>query len=222
MAGCKPSPREVPPAEAGDDLAFGLGKGFPRPVEDLPRTPGPAREAVFAGGCFWCVEAVFEAVDGVSEVISGYAGGAAETANYRAVSAGDSGHAEVVNVVYDPGKVSYGALLRVFFVTHDPTQKNRQGPDVGTQYRSAIFFADADEKRVAEAYIRQLDAAGVYDAPIVTTLEPLEAFYPAEDYHQDYARENPGQPYIRFHAQPKVEKLHKVLPEMVEGQPERE
>ncbi|GAB4510061.1 MAG: hypothetical protein Tsb0020_26980 [Haliangiales bacterium] len=196
-------------------LAFGLGKDFPGPAEDVPLRAGEPAKAVFAGGCFWCVEAVFEQIDGVSEVISGYAGGSAETASYRDVLTGDTDHAEVVQVVYDPGKVTYGTLLRVFFVTHDPTQLNRQGPDVGRQYRSAIFYGSEDERRVAEAYIRQIEAAELFEQPVVTTLEPLAGFYPAEAHHQDYARRNPDQPYIRYQAQPKLKKLQEQLPELL-------
>ena len=180
---------------------------FPDPEQDLPQTGTEAR-VVLAGGCFWCVEAVFLAMDGVEKVESGYAGGSAETANYEAVCTGTTGHAEVVDVHYDPSKVSFGELLKVFFsVAHDPTQLNRQGNDRGTQYRSAVFFETPEQKQVAEAYIRQLNAAGVYPEPIVTTLEPLEAFHPAEAYHQNFAARNPYQPYIMAVAAPKMEKL---------------
>ncbi|ROT96069.1 peptide-methionine (S)-S-oxide reductase [Marinobacter sp. R17] len=182
---------------------------FPEPDTDLelPADAGEQR-AVFGGGCFWCTEAVYLAVDGVKAVTSGYAGGAAETANYEAVCTGNTGHAEVIEIRYDPAKTSFGELLRIFFsVAHDPTQLNRQGNDRGTQYRSAVFYATDAEKQVAEAYIRKLDAAGVYDAPVVTTLEPLEAFYPAEEYHQNFAARNPFQPYIMAVAAPKMEKL---------------
>ncbi|HET8802378.1 MAG TPA: peptide-methionine (S)-S-oxide reductase MsrA [Marinobacter sp.] len=180
---------------------------FPDPGEDLP-AQGNEQRVVLAGGCFWCVEAVYLAMDGVSRVVSGYAGGAANTANYEAVCTGTTGHAEVVDVHYDPTRVSFGELLKVFFsVAHDPTQLNRQGNDRGTQYRSAIFYETAAQKQVAEAYIRQLDEAGVYPDPIVTTLEPLDAFYPAEDYHQNFAARNPYQPYIMAVAAPKMEKL---------------
>ncbi|MBW0147540.1 peptide-methionine (S)-S-oxide reductase MsrA [Marinobacter arenosus] len=180
---------------------------FPDPEQDLPQTGTEAR-LVLAGGCFWCVEAVFLAMDGVNNVESGYAGGSAETANYEAVCTGTTGHAEVVDIHYDPSKVSFGALLKVFFsVAHDPTQLNRQGNDRGTQYRSAVFYETPDQKQVAEAYIQQLNAAGVYPAPIVTTLEPLEAFHPAEAYHQNFAARNPYQPYIMAVAAPKMEKL---------------
>ncbi len=185
---------------------------LPKPATDLPAPKDkdkPAAEAtvVLAGGCFWCTEAVFEKVEGVRDVVSGYAGGTKETANYKAVLNGDTGHAEAIKITYDPAKLTYGEILRIFFTTHDPTTKDRQGNDRGPQYRSAIFYATDDEKKVAEAYIKQLDAAKAFDAPIVTTLEPLKAFYVAEEYHQNYARQNPNQPYIRGVATPKVNKL---------------
>ena len=174
------------------------------------------QQAVLAGGCFWCTEAVFEQLEGVHAVVSGYAGGREETAEYRAVSSGQTDHAEVIRITYDPKVISYGELLKVFFtVAHDPTQLNRQGPDTGRQYRSALFYADEQQKRVAEAYIKELDASGVYDKPIVTTLEPLEAFYEAEAYHQDYVRLNPSQPYVVQQALPKVAKVRKHFAEKV-------
>lgn len=181
---------------------------FPDPEQDIPAAGGQPQRVVLGGGCFWCVEAVFLAVDGVSKVESGYAGGSAETASYEAVCSGQSGHAEVIDVHFDPQTVSFGEILKVFFsVAHDPTQLNRQGNDRGTQYRSAIFYENQDQKRVAEAYIRQLNAAGAFDAPVVTSLEPLEAFYPAESYHQNFAARNPYQPYVMAVATPKMEKL---------------
>jgi peptide-methionine (S)-S-oxide reductase len=188
----------------------------PRPAVDMPSAPGGATEtAVFAGGCFWGIEAVFEHVKGVQQATSGYAGGTKATADYEMVSAGSSGHAESVQVVYDPAQVSYGQLLRVFFsVAHDPTQLNRQGPDSGTQYRSAIFFANADQQRVAQAYIEQLTAARLFSKPIVTQLAPLAAFFPAEAYHQDYAAHHPNAAYIVFNDAPKVARLKKQLPEL--------
>ncbi|WP_111494313.1 peptide-methionine (S)-S-oxide reductase MsrA [Marinobacter bohaiensis] len=182
---------------------------FPAPDNDLelPADAGEQR-AVLGGGCFWCTEAVYLALDGVTAVTSGYAGGSADTANYDAVCTGTTDHAEVIEVRYDPARTSYGELLRIFFsVAHDPTQLNRQGNDRGTQYRSSVFYENEDQKRVAEAYIRKLDEAGVYEAPVVTTLEPLDAFYPAEDYHQNFAARNPFQPYVMAAAAPKVEKL---------------
>jgi methionine-S-sulfoxide reductase len=169
--------------------------------------PTNHKTAVLAGGCFWCTEAAFEQLDGVLDVTSGYAGGNAETANYRAVCGGDTGHAEAIRVTYDPAKITFEQLLDVFFDAHDPTQLNRQGADIGTQYRSAIFYANDDERRLAQTKIDELDAAGAYSKKIVTTLEPLEVFYPAEDYHQDYARQNPEQPYIQSVSMPKVCKV---------------
>lgn len=192
------------------------GKKVPDPKTDAPvAKDGKVREAVFAGGCFWCTEAVFQQVDGVEQVESGYAGGTAETATYEQVSTGRTGHAEVIRIVYDPSKLTFGRLLQIFFATHDPTTLDAQGPDRGPQYRSAIFYADDEQKQIAEAYIRQLEEEKTFTRPIVTTLEPLEAFYPAEGYHQDYANRNPAQPYIRAWAQPKVEKLRSAFPQQV-------
>lgn len=195
-----------------------IPSSFPDPAVDLPAGDPSAgrvveRTVVLGGGCFWCTEAVFKELTGVRGVRPGYAGGTADTADYRSVCSGTTGHAEVIAVTYDPSAISFGALLKVFFsVAHDPTQLNRQGNDRGPQYRSAVFYADADEKRVAEAYIAQLDAAGVFAAPIVTTVEPLDAFYEAEDYHLDYAARNPSQPYIVHVSAPKVAKLRKTYP----------
>src|SRR6266481_1845750 len=182
---------------------------FPDPLVDsaLADKPGQSR-AILAGGCFWCVEAVYKNLDGVSSVNSGYAGGTADTADYETVSSGTTDHAESVEVVYDPSRISYGQILKVFFaIAHDPTQLNRQGPDTGRQYRSSIFYADDEQKSVAEAYIHQLNKAHVFDHPIVTEVVPLQAYYQAETYHQDYAARNPLNPYIVFNAQPKVRKL---------------
>jgi peptide-methionine (S)-S-oxide reductase len=182
---------------------------FPDPVVDtsLADKAGQGR-AILAGGCFWCVEAVYKNLDGVSSVKSGYAGGTADTADYETVSSGTTDHAEAVEVAYDPSRISYGQILKVFFaIAHDPTQLNRQGPDSGRQYRSAIFYTDGEQQRVAEAYIDQLNKAHVFDGRIVTEVVPLEAFYQAETYHQDYAARNPLNPYIVFNAQPKVRKL---------------
>jgi len=188
---------------------------FPDPVEDVPTDQDIGR-AVLAGGCFWCVEAVYQPLDGVQSVVSGYAGGDAASANYEAVCSGRTGHAEVVEVRYDPRRISFGALLKLFFaVAHDPTQKDRQGNDRGPQYRSAIFPVDEAQRKVAEDYIQQLNNAGAFTAPIVTTLEPDHPFHPAEDYHQDFARRNPNQPYITHVAKPKLEKLHAAFPEML-------
>jgi len=183
----------------------------PDPAMDL--APGEDRgEAVLAGGCFWCTEAVFRRLRGVEEVVPGYAGGAADVANYKAVCSGRTGHAEVIRISYDAKQISYGQLLKVFFaVAHDPTQKDRQGNDVGTQYRSAIFPADDAQRRVAEAYMKQLDAAKVFNGPLATTVEPLEAFFLAESYHHNYAELNPGQGYIQFVSMPKVGKLERYF-----------
>jgi peptide-methionine (S)-S-oxide reductase len=188
--GLKVSPKDVPAAQFD------------------PREDGSPKLAVLAGGCFWCVEAVYKNLDGVLSVTSGYAGGTAATADYKTVCTGETDHAEVVQIAYDPARISFGALLKVFFaVAHDPTQLDRQGNDIGKQYRSAIFYADETQRQVAEAYIRQLDAAGIYAAKIVTQLQPLEDFFEAEAYHQNYAELHPGQPYIAAVALPKVEKL---------------
>ncbi|HJU24570.1 MAG TPA: peptide-methionine (S)-S-oxide reductase MsrA [Casimicrobiaceae bacterium] len=169
--------------------------------------------AVFAGGCFWGVDAVFKHVKGVTHVVSGYSGGSAATAKYMIVSTGTTGHAESVQVTYDPSKVSYAELLKVFFsVAHDPTQFNRQGPDVGTQYRSAIFYANPQQKEIAQHYIAQLDAAKVFGKPIVTQVVPLDKFYPAEDYHQNYLALHPDQPYIMYNDLPKLAELKKEFP----------
>lgn len=186
-------------------------KDFPDPKIDTPLA-GPPREnaAVLAGGCFWCVEAVFRQLKGVVSVRSGYAGGTASTADYRTVCSGRTDHAEAIEVRYDASQTTFGQLLKIYFsVAHDPTQLDGQGNDIGRQYRSAVFYADDEQKRVAEAYIRQLNEARVFNEPIATTLEPLEKFYVAEEYHQDYAARNPYQPYIAYVAAPKVEKLRK-------------
>ncbi len=176
---------------------------------------GANSAAVFAGGCFWCTEAAFEQLDGVTDVVSGYSGGSKETANYEQVCDGDTGHAEAIRIAYDPSRISYDKLLDVFFDAHDPTQLNRQGADVGTQYRSAIFYANDEQKRAAEQKIKQLTDAKAFSRPIVTTLEPLTAFYPAEEYHQDYARNNPMQPYIQMQAVPKVCKIREKHAELI-------
>lgn len=166
---------------------------------------------VLAGGCFWCTEAVYRQLDGVLSVRPGYAGGNAETANYKRVCVGDTGHAEVIEIVFDPARVQVPAILQVFFsIAHDPTQIDRQGGDIGTQYRSAVFYANPAQREIAARYIRQIDAAGLFDDKVATTLEPLVQFFEAEDYHHDYAAQNPDQPYIRAVAAPKVEKMRKV------------
>jgi peptide-methionine (S)-S-oxide reductase len=172
-------------------------------------------KAVFAGGCFWGTQSVFERVKGVVDTTAGYAGGSAATATYDQVTTETTGHAESVEVVYDPSKITYGQLLRIFFsVAHDPTELNRQGPDVGTSYRSAIFYVNDEQKRVAQAYIAQLDAAKIFPRPIVTEVTPLKGFYRAEDYHQDYALHNPDNPYILVCDRPKVEALRQQFPEL--------
>ena len=176
-----------------------------------PAQAAPHREkAVLAGGCFWGVEAVFDQLRGVSNVVSGFSGGAAATAHYEIVSTGMTGHAESVEITYDPSQISYRQLLQVYFtVAHDPTQLDYQGPDHGSQYRSAIFYANDDQKRVAEATIRELTAKHVYAAPIVTKVVPLTAFYPAEDYHQHFIQKNPNYPYVVYNDLPKLKELHK-------------
>ncbi len=191
---------------------------FPDPVIDPKDVPAEKQTAVLAGGCFWCTEAVFQQIEGVEKVVSGYSGGEARTANYEAVCAGRTGHAEAIQITFDPKKISFGKILKIFFsVAHDPTQVNRQGNDVGTQYRSAIFYADEEQKRIAEAYIRQLDEAHVFRVPIATQVVPLQAFYPAEGYHQNYCNLNPHNPYVAAVAEPKVEKTRKVYAEMVKS-----
>jgi peptide-methionine (S)-S-oxide reductase len=171
---------------------------------------------VLAGGCFWCTEAVYAQLDGVLSVRPGYAGGAAATANYDDVCTGTTGHAEAIEIVFDPDRVSVGQIMKIFFsIAHDPTQVNRQGADVGTQYRSAIFYSNEAQRRIAQRYIAQINAAKLFDAPVATTLEPLEAFYPAEQYHHGYAARNPFQPYVRAVAMPKVEKLREVHADML-------
>jgi peptide-methionine (S)-S-oxide reductase len=189
---------------------------LPEPARDLPARAGPLRTAVLAGGCFWGMEAVFERLRGVTEVVTGYAGGTAASASYTQVSSGGTGHAEGIRITYDPSELTYGQLLRVFFsVAHDPTQHNRQGPDVGPQYRSAIFTSDPAERRVAEAYIAQLDQAAVFDRPIATRLESANRFHPAEPYHQDFVARNPAHPYVVVHDLPKLARLEEAFPELV-------
>jgi peptide-methionine (S)-S-oxide reductase len=180
----------------------------------LKQTPGK-QVAIFAGGCFWGTQGVFERVKGVLDTTAGYAGGVASTATYDQVTTETTGHAESVKVVFDPSKITYGELLRVFFsVAHDPTQLNRQGPDVGTSYRSAIFYTNEEQKKISEDYIAQLDAAHVFSKPIVTQVTPLKGFYDAESYHQDYALHNPGNPYIQVCDRPKIEALKTEFPEL--------
>ena len=193
--------------------AEGQSTVLPDPRQDEPLVAGPPRTVVFAGACFWGVQAVFEHVEGVISATSGYAGGSLKNPSYEAVSTGTTGHAESVQVVYDPAKVTYGTLLKVFFsVAHDPTELNRQGPDTGTQYRSAIFTTSPDEARLTQAYIQQLTSAKVFGQPIVTEVAPLAAFYPAEAYHQDYAKLHPESMYIVINDLPKVAHLKAQFP----------
>ena len=188
----------------------------PSPVVDAAITASKGEQtAVVAGGCFWGIQAVFQHVKGVTNATSGYSGGAVNTAQYEMVSTGDTGHAESVKITYDPSRITYGQLLRIFFsVAHDPTELNRQGPDSGTQYRSVIFYSNDEQKRIAEAYITQLDKSQVFPRAIVTQLVPLKAFYPAEAYHQDYAANHPNNPYIVYNDAPKVVHLHQEFPEL--------
>lgn len=193
---------------------------FPDPTVDLLSQAGRTEQvAVLAGGCFWCVEAVYRQLDGVKSVMNGYAGGSANSADYETVSSGRTDHAEAVEVRFDPEKIAYGQILKVFFsIAHDPTTRDRQGPDVGRQYRSVIFYTDEDQKRVAEAYIKQLDAARVFDRPIVTEVQKLDRFYEAEAYHQDYAARNPSQPYVIYNAAPKVKKVRQYYADRVKSE----
>jgi peptide-methionine (S)-S-oxide reductase len=185
----------------------------PPPVSDLATDDPTLQVAVFAGGCFWGVQGVYQHVTGVTSAVSGYAGGGKGSAHYDAVGRGDSGHAEAVRITYDPRQVSYGTLLQIFFsVAHDPTQLNRQGPDVGTQYRSTIFPTDARQADVAKAYVAQLNGAHAFDGPIATTIEADRTFYPAEDYHQDYLTLHPDQPYIAINDLPKIAELKRLFP----------
>jgi peptide-methionine (S)-S-oxide reductase len=207
-------------------LVSGLGVGVPAmasaaepavlippPVLDAPKLSGPTQTAVIAGGCFWGVQGVYQHVRGVQQVLSGYSGGTRETADYETVSRGGTRHAESVEIRFDPKEVSYGEILQIYFsVVHDPTQLDRQGPDVGPQYRSNIFYVDDTQKRIALAYIAQLDRAKVFRRPIVTRADPLGGFYPAEAYHQDFLIRNPTYPYIVVHDLPKLENLKKMFP----------
>lgn len=190
------------------------------PAVDNVKTEGPPQTAVLAGGCFWGVQGVFEHVRGVQNVVAGYAGGDKATAQYETVSSGTTGHAESVKITFDPGAISYGQILQIALsVVHDPTQLNRQGPDVGSQYRSAIFYADETQKRIAEAYISQLEKSHVFARTIVTRVDPLKGFFPAEDYHQDYLVHNPNTPYIAIYDMPKIENFKRTFPELYSGQP---
>ena len=198
----------------GISFSVALTKAYSK---DAPTLPDPAvdeqsakgsQTAIFAGGCFWCTEAVFEPVKRVTSVVSGYAGGSKETAKYNLVSGGGTQHAEAIEIKYDPAQISYGQLLKIFFsVAHDPTTLNRQGPDYGPQYRSHIFYVNEEQKRVAEAYVKQLTDAKSFDKPIVTKISQLPVFYAAEEYHQDFVKRNPAHPYVVVNAKPKVKKL---------------
>ncbi|VVN91144.1 peptide-methionine (S)-S-oxide reductase MsrA [Pseudomonas fluorescens] len=209
----------------GQCTAFSFGStadavAIPPPALDLPAGQSASETVVLAGGCFWGVQGVFQHVKGVKRAVSGYAGGTASTAQYEQVSNGNTGHAEAVEVTFDPTQVSYGNLLQIFFsVAHNPTELNRQGPDTGTQYRSAIFPANAEQQRVAQAYIAQLDAAHSFNKPIVTKLETFNGFYPAEDYHQDFLTEHPTYPYIVINDLPKVAQLKQLYPQRYQEKP---
>jgi peptide-methionine (S)-S-oxide reductase len=200
---------------AGSACAQERAANIPPPAIDQTSAPGKLQTAVVAGGCFWGVQGVYQHLKGVKSVLSGYAGGDQSTADYESVSDGDSGHAESVQIVFDPAQVTYGQILQVFFaVAHDPTELNRQGPDTGTQYRSSIFYADAEQKKIAESYIAQLDKAGVFPRRIVTRVDPLKGFYAAEGYHQDYLLNHPGNPYIVMNDLPKVRNFQRLLPSL--------
>lgn len=195
---------------------------IPPPAVDNPREPGKLQTAVLAGGCFWGLQGVFEHVRGVHDVLAGYSGGTRLTANYQDVGSGQTGHAESVKIVFDPAAVSYGKLLQIYFsVAHDPTELNRQGPDLGSQYRSSIFYGDDDQRHIAESYIAQLDKDKVFPRPIVTRLDPLRAFYQAETYHQDYYLKNPDYPYIVINDLPKIASLKALFPDYYQDPPVR-
>jgi peptide-methionine (S)-S-oxide reductase len=196
------------------------GIAIPAPAADEPAGQGKTETAVLAGGCFWGVQGVFQRVAGVSNAVSGYAGGEKDTAHYEMVGSGATGHAEAVKITFDPSKISYGKLLQVYFsVAHDPTELNRQGPDVGTQYRTAIFPENEEQAKVAKAYIAQLNQARVFNAAIVTKIEPGRTFYPAEGYHQDYLTLNPDQPYIVYNDLPKIDNLKRIFPDLYRDDP---
>lgn len=193
---------------------------IPPPAFDSARAGGPLQTAVLAGGCFWGVQGVYEHMSGVRRVLSGYSGGQSGTAHYELVGTGQTGHAESVEVTFDPSQVTYGQILQVFFsVAHDPTQINRQGPDSGSQYRSEIFFADDTQRKIAASYIAQLDKSGVFHAPIATRVDPLKGFFKAEDYHQDFLLRNPSHPYIVFNDLPKIRAFQQTLPALYQGKP---
>ena len=193
---------------------------LPNPLlDEMAAKPGESRVIVVSGGCFWGIQAVFQHVKGVTKAVSGYAGGSADTANYETVSTGTTGHAESVEVTYDPAQISAGKLLKVFFsVAHNPTELNHQGPDTGTQYRSAVFFTTPEQEKITKAYIAQLDKAAVFSSPIVTQVNALDKFYPAEDYHQNYARLHPDNPYIAINDLPKIADLKKEFSDLYAGE----
>ena len=208
-------------------LAFGCGlraetinQAIPAPVVDAPAIASGPQVAVLAGGCFWGLQGMFEHVRGVTKVVAGYSGGNAETAHYEMVGTETTGHAESVEITFDPKQITYGQLLQLYFsVAHDPTQLNRQGPDRGPSYRSEIFYANPEQERVARAYVAQLTKANIFKSPIVTKIEPLRGFYAAENYHQDYLIHNPTQPYIVYNDLPKIDALKRVYPQMYRDQP---
>jgi peptide-methionine (S)-S-oxide reductase len=207
---------------AGSQLAQAsdLSVALPAPAMDNPKTSSPLQSAVLSGGCFWGTQGVFEHVQGVRQVVAGYAGGEKATADYESVSTGRTGHAESIQISFDPAMVSYGEILRIFFsVAHDPTEVNQQGPDEGTQYRSEIFYVDATQQRIAQAYITQLDQAHLLGRPIATRVDPLKGFYAAESYHQDYLYRNPHSPYIMFNDLPKITKLQRLFPQEYSDKP---
>ena len=226
VALCKPGPgiailvstQDAAPNRLEASMALNIDPWtFPDPEQDLPAGEGPAA-VVLAGGCFWCTEAVYSQLDGVTAVVPGYAGDTEDKADYRKVSGGGTNHAEAIRISYDPARISFGQILKMFFsIAHDPTQKDRQGHDVGRHYRSTIFYADEAQRDVAAAYIRQIDRVKIFDARVQTTLEPLTGFYEAEAYHHDYAARNPQQPYIRAVAMPKVQKLRQVHADRLKG-----
>lgn len=207
------------PSGLSCDQSDSSAANLPDPKEQTEKAADPTKPltAVFAGGCFWCVEAVFEQLDGVSSVVSGYAGGTESSAQYEAVSAGTTDHAEAVRITYDPERINFSQLLKVFFATHNPTQLNGQNPDWGRQYRSAVFYQNENEKQTTQKYIDQLTEATIFDKPIVTTLENLDKFYPAEGYHQDFVKRNPRHPYVLQWAIPKVKKVHKRFSDQVKA-----
>ena len=203
------------PARTGESAVT-----LPAPATDNPKAAGPLQTAVIAGGCFWGVQGVFQHTRGVKQAVSGYAGGEKSTADYEKVGTGRTGHAESVEIVFDPGEITYGEILRIYFsVAHDPTELNRQGPDVGTQYRSAVFYADASQQRIAQAYISQLEKARTFSRPIVTRVDPLKGFYRAEAYHQDFLVHNPRYPYIVINDLPKIANLKRLFPDRYREKP---